>query len=403
MKQPLIEFKNVSKSFGANHVLRGASFRVFPGEVTTLIGKSGSGKSVMLRLIIGLLAPDSGEILFDGRPLAGMNKQERKAFKRKFSYMFQGSALFDSMTVFENIALPLMERTTLPKAEIQRRVRDKMRQLDLHQIEDKNPAVLSGGMKKRVALARALVTDPEIVLFDEPTTGLDPIRKNAVHSLISDYQKRYRFTSVVVSHEIPDVFYISQHIAMIDQGRILFEGSPEEIQNVTDANIQSFIRGMESRRDELTGLSHRRQGERRFSQEIARLKRHNSAFSLVLLVFENLPEINAKMGHEAGQTVLKEFAIGLQKHLRVTDTCSRYGMDKILMLLPDTTREQAHMVCSKLTHEFRRTEIAPSRSLESLCFVVRAGFAEAMQDNRIEDVLERAETAPDTIFEFRIC
>lgn len=206
MKQPLIEFKDVCKSFGTNHVLQGASFRIFPGEVTTLIGKSGVGKSVLLKLIIGLLAPDSGEILFEGRPLAGMNKQERKAFKRKFSYMFQGAALFDSMTVFENIALPLMERTTLPKAEIQRRVRDKMRQLDLHHIEDKNPAVLSGGMKKRVALARALVTDPEIVLFDEPTTGLDPIRKNAVHSLISDYQKRYRFTGVVVSHEIPDVF-----------------------------------------------------------------------------------------------------------------------------------------------------------------------------------------------------
>jgi phospholipid/cholesterol/gamma-HCH transport system ATP-binding protein len=160
---------------------------------------------------------------------------------------------------------------------------------------------------------------------------------------------------------------------------------------------------MESRRDELTGLTHRRQGERRFSQEIARLKRHQSAFSLVLLVFENLPEINAKLGHETGQAILKEFAIGLQKHLRVTDTCSRYGMDKILMLLPDTTREQAHMVCSKLSHEIRRSQIAPSPSLENLCFIVRAGFAEAMQDNRIEDVLERAETTPDTIFEFRIC
>jgi phospholipid/cholesterol/gamma-HCH transport system ATP-binding protein len=226
MELPLIQLVDVYKKFGNNKVLIGANLSIFEGQVTTIIGKSGGGKSVLLKHIIGLLEPDSGKILFRGRSLSEMQKAEKKAFKRKFSYVFQGTALFDSITIFENIALPLKEKTSFKKAKIDNLVREKMDQLDLRGIDHKYPSQLSGGMKKRVALARALVTDPEIVLFDEPTTGLDPIRKNAVHKMISDYQKQFGFTGVVVSHEIPDIFYISQRVAMLEEGRIVFEGSP---------------------------------------------------------------------------------------------------------------------------------------------------------------------------------
>jgi phospholipid/cholesterol/gamma-HCH transport system ATP-binding protein len=244
MREPYIQFKNICKKFGENQVLNGADLSIYKGEITTIIGKSGVGKSVLLKHIIGLIEQDSGSILFEGRPVSDMKKPERKIFKRKCSYMFQGTALFDSLTVYENIALPLTETTPLLNSEINRRVRDKMDQLDLREIDDKYPSQLSGGMKKRVALARALVTDPEIILFDEPTTGLDPIRKKAVHDMISDYQQKFGFTGIVVSHDIPDIFHISQRVAMLDEGRILFEGTPEQLALVSDPAVKEFIQGL---------------------------------------------------------------------------------------------------------------------------------------------------------------
>jgi len=245
MTVPLIEFRQVFKRFGNNAVLNGVDLSIYQGQVTAIIGKSGTGKSVLLKHIIGLLEPDKGEILFQGQSINSMTAAARRAIKMKFSYMFQGTALFDSMTVYENVALPLKEKGRLPFREIQSRVRDKLAQLDLDGIEDRFPSQLSGGMKKRVAMARALVTDPEIVLFDEPTTGLDPIRKNAAHAMIAEYQKAFGFTGVMVSHEIPDVFYICQRIAMLDEGRIVFQGSSSEIQNSTEPVIRQFIRGQE--------------------------------------------------------------------------------------------------------------------------------------------------------------
>lgn len=245
MSVPLIQFKQVFKRFGDNSVLKGVDLSIYQGQVTAIIGKSGIGKSVLLKHVIGLLEPDSGEILFQGQALNAMAAAERRAVKMKFSYMFQGTALFDSMSVYDNVALPLKEKNRFPFSEIEQRVRDKLDQLDLVGIEDKYPSQLSGGMKKRVAMARALVTDPQIVLFDEPTTGLDPIRKNAAHAMIAEYQKTFGFTGVMVSHEIPDVFYISQRIALLDRGRIVFQGSPEDIQSSSEPVIRQFIRGQE--------------------------------------------------------------------------------------------------------------------------------------------------------------
>jgi phospholipid/cholesterol/gamma-HCH transport system ATP-binding protein len=403
MAQSLIKFEHVSKAFGDNHVLHDASLSIYQGEITTIIGKSGGGKSVLLKHIIGLLEPDEGTVLFRGIPLAKMKRKQRRNITRKFSYMFQGTALFDSMTVYDNVALPLRERTTLPEVEIQRRVRDKMDQLDLDNIDDRYPSLLSGGMKKRVALARALVTDPEIVLFDEPTTGLDPIRKNAVHSMIDDYQKKFGFTGIVVSHEIPDIFYFSQRIAMLHEGRILFEGTPAGIQESADPIIQQFIKGHESREDELTGMAHQLQGEERFKEEMARLQRHQISFSLVLLTLDNMDEINNHFGHIAGQTAIKTFATRVRQSMYITDISYRYDLNKIMVVLPDTNLDQAKMFCEKLSRDISRHEVLNGNGDKEFCISVGAGFAEAKKDSRLEDVIEQAKSIQKTFYEFNVC
>ncbi|MCK4426335.1 MAG: ATP-binding cassette domain-containing protein, partial [Deltaproteobacteria bacterium] len=225
MTAPLIELKNVTKRFGEKTVLDRANLTIFEGDITTIIGKSGEGKSVLLKHIIGLLRPDEGEILFNGKQLKGMTRKERKSFKQQISYMFQNNALFDSLTVFENIALPLREKTKLDEDAIRIKVMAQIDRMELSEVTDKYPSQISGGMEKRVALARALVSEPKIILFDEPTAGLDPLRKNVVLSMIAHHQKKIRFTAILVSHDIPDVLFISNRVAIIDDGRIPFQGT----------------------------------------------------------------------------------------------------------------------------------------------------------------------------------
>ncbi|WP_054032289.1 ABC transporter ATP-binding protein [Desulfatitalea tepidiphila] len=244
METPLIEFKDVYKAFDGNAVLKGVNLTILKGQVTAIIGKSGTGKSVLLKHIVGLLQPDSGQVLIDGQPLTGMDRIQQRQLKKRCSYMFQNNALFDSMTIYDNIALPLVERDRLRGESVRQRVQTKMAQLDIVDIERKYPSQLSGGMKKRVAMARALITEPEIVLFDEPTTGLDPIRKKAAYRMITDYQQRFGFTGVLVSHDIPDIFFISHQIAMLDEGQIIFEGGCREIQASQDPVVKEFVGGM---------------------------------------------------------------------------------------------------------------------------------------------------------------
>ncbi len=239
----LISIKNLCKSFGGQKVLRGVDLDVPEGTITAVIGKSGEGKSVLLKHIIGLLAPDSGEILIQGKRIADLPKAEQRALRRAFSYMFQNMALFDSMTVAENIALPLRENTSMAARDIDARVEEKIAQLELGAVSEKYPSQLSGGMQKRVALARALITEPKIVLFDEPTTGLDPIRKSAVLKLIADSRERFGFTALLVSHDIPDVFDIAGNVAMLDEGRIVFAGTPEDVRNSSNKALGRFLRG----------------------------------------------------------------------------------------------------------------------------------------------------------------
>jgi phospholipid/cholesterol/gamma-HCH transport system ATP-binding protein len=403
MTEPLIQLIDVYKSFGEQHVLRGASLAIQKGEVTSIIGGSGGGKSVLLKHLVGLIIPDSGEILIEGNPIGSMSKKDRKALKRKFSYMFQGAALFDSMTVYENIALPLVEKTKMTSAKIKNKVDEKMQQLELQGNELKYPSQLSGGMKKRVALARALVTDPEIVLFDEPTAGLDPVKKNAVHNMISDYQRKFGFTAVVVSHEIPDIFYISQSIAMLYEGKIWFQGKPEEIQRSSDPIIQNFIHGLESHDDEMNGMATTKKTLRRYDEAMVHLERHKIAFSLIILTLNNLDELNEKLGFVVSQTVLKNFISAVRKKINITDSCSLYGLNKIMLVLSSTNMEQAREFCTKLAKEIRGNNIIEIQPYPGFCFTVSAGFAEAQKGSSFKEVLKSAESSQNIFHEFRVC
>jgi phospholipid/cholesterol/gamma-HCH transport system ATP-binding protein len=403
MSQPLIQFEKVAKSFGTNDVLKDVDLSIFKGEITTIIGKSGTGKSVLLKHIIGLLHPDSGQVFFKGRPLLNMKRDERRLFRKMVSYVFQGNALFDSMTVFENVALPLMERNSLSKAEIGQKVREKLDQLELFDIDDKYPSQISGGMKKRVSLARALVTDPEIVLFDEPTTGLDPIRKHAVHHMISDYQKQLGFTGIIVSHEIPDIFYISQRIIMLDEGTIIFEGPPEMVQTNQNPVIQDFIKGIEILQKELSGMGLPVQGDKRFDEEMDRLQRYKIPFSIILLTINNLDEINRSIGHMAAQTVMKDFAGHVQKHLRIIDSCSRSGLNKLMVILSGSNIEKAKIVCTRLSNELSGNEIVGIDPYPEFCFAISAGFVEAQKGDTLRELLAKAESKKDMEYAFRIC
>ena len=402
MKQPLIQFDTVCKRFDTLQVLRGVSLRILQGEVTTIIGKSGGGKSVLLKHMIGLMIPDAGEIFFNGRPLSKMKRSETNRLWEKFSYVFQDTALFDSMTVCENIAFPLQQRTSLPKADITERVRDKLQLFELQEVQDKYPSQISGGMKRRVALARALVTDPEVVLLDEPTTGLDPIRTNAVYSMIVDFQKKFGFTAVMISHEIPDIFYFSQRIAMLDEGRIRFEGTPEEILHFPDPTVQQFIQGLERPRDALTGMATPVQAEKKVQEKLVHLQRHRIVFSVVMFTVENLAEINEKMGHVAGQTILKNFAAQIKQRLDITDSSSRYSLDKILVVLHNADMVEARRFSARLVRELRIEDLLNTEPVAGLDIRISAGYAQAEEDSLIKDVLAEAESKDSLYFEIEL-
>jgi phospholipid/cholesterol/gamma-HCH transport system ATP-binding protein len=253
MKTPLIEFRYVTKRFGKNIVLNEVNLKIYENEITTIIGKSGTGKSVLLKHVIGLMVPDGGTILFKGKPIKIMKNGEWDECRAQISYMFQNNALFDSMTVFENIALPLRQTTSLKKKDVEMKVMSRIEQMDLADVVHEYPSELSGGMQKRVALARALITDPTIVLFDEPTTGQDPVRKNVILSMIAHYRKQFGFTAVLVSHDIPDVFFVSDRILMLWEGKIDFQGSHEELRRLDHPIVSEFKESITQLSQELNG------------------------------------------------------------------------------------------------------------------------------------------------------
>ena len=239
----MIQVQELHKTFGRQAVLRGLSLEVATGEIMVVIGRSGGGKSVLLRHLIGLLRPDRGGILVDGVDIARLRGSALDPIRERYGVVFQGGALFDSMSVFDNVAFPLREKRHMRAAEIRERVEEKLGQVGLSGMGDKDPAEISGGMRKRVAIARALVTEPEIVFFDEPTTGLDPILVNTIHHLIVELHGKFRFTAVMVSHEIPEIFGIADRVAMLHDGIIVASGRPETIQASTNPVVQQFIQG----------------------------------------------------------------------------------------------------------------------------------------------------------------
>ena len=239
----MITVVGLTKSFGRQPVLRQLDLEVPTGSVTVIIGRSGGGKSVFLKHLIGLLHPDAGRVLVDGAEITRLRGRALDAVRRRYGVVFQGGALFDSMTCWDNVAFPLREKLRLRRAEVGKRVETALAQVGLEGVGEKNPAEISGGMRKRVAIARALVTEPEIVFFDEPTTGLDPILVNTIHRLIQGLHRKLGFTAVMVSHEIPEIFEIADTVAMLHEGRIVEVGTPAAIQASTNPVVRQFIRG----------------------------------------------------------------------------------------------------------------------------------------------------------------
>jgi phospholipid/cholesterol/gamma-HCH transport system ATP-binding protein len=239
----MIKLVDIHKSFGKQKVLDGLSLTIEAGKTTVIIGRSGGGKSVLLKHIIGLLKPDRGHVLIEETDIIGLSEKDLNEVRKKFGMLFQEAALFDSMTVGENVAFPLREQTKLKDEEIRRIVADRLRAVGLSGVEGKMPSELSGGMRKRVGLARAIALHPQIVLFDEPTTGLDPVMTEAINQLIIDTQKSFNLTCVVISHDIQSIFRIGHKIAMLYEGRIIEYGTPEEIRASDNPVMKQFISG----------------------------------------------------------------------------------------------------------------------------------------------------------------
>jgi phospholipid/cholesterol/gamma-HCH transport system ATP-binding protein len=239
----MIKVEALRKSFHGQPVLRGIDLEVPDGSITVIIGRSGGGKSVFLKHLLGLLRPDSGRIEVDGVDLARLSGRRLDEVRKRYGVVFQGGALFDSMSCRDNVAFPLNEKLHLPRPEIDKRVDTALERVGLAGIGDKYPEEVSGGMRKRVAIARALVTEPEIVFFDEPTTGLDPVLVNTIHHLILELHRHSRFTAVMVSHEIPEIFEIADRVGMLHEGRIVEMGSPAAIQASQNPIVRKFIQG----------------------------------------------------------------------------------------------------------------------------------------------------------------
>jgi len=239
--QPMIQLIDVRKRFGAQEVLKGINLSIYEGKTTVIVGESGQGKSLILKHILGLVKPDSGKVLVYNKDIYKISRKELKDIRADFGVLFQNAALFDSMTVFENIALPLRERTKASEEEITEKVNEMLKLMDLEGSNEKYPAQLSGGMRKRVGLARALVLNPKIVFFDEPTTGLDIAKSNEIYRVFFLTQTKLRYTSVMVSHDVPKIFKLADYVALLYHGVIQDCLSPEDFQTSDNPVIREFV------------------------------------------------------------------------------------------------------------------------------------------------------------------
>ena len=400
MNTPLIEFKNITKRFGEQTVLDRVNLKIYEGEVTTIIGLSGSGKSVLLKHIIGLLKPDEGTLLLRGKPIHDMKKAELTEAMSKISYMFQSNALFGSMTVYENIALPLQENTSLKKNEIHKRVMARIEQTELTEAARKYPSELSGGMQKRAALARALITDPHVVLFDEPTTGQDPVRKNAILSMIAQYQKKFNFTAVMVSHEIPDVYFISNRILALYDKTIVFEGTPEELGNFNHPFNDEVIRSLEGLQKELTGLYSRRQFKVLHHTQL-QSRKTDDGYCILVMNLSDMDKIYSYLGYDKAQETIHSMGIYIDKHFgAIGGFSTRRKSNEIVTVLPFSNMEETQNILNEFIEDFQKGEIsdiwvdaqnqAPSH--QCIDFSIKVGMAEGKPFDEIESVIHFAKS-----------
>lgn len=408
MDTPLIEFKDVTKRFGSKTVLDRVNLQIYEGQVTTIIGLSGSGKSVMLKHIIGLMQPDEGAIYFRGKPIAEMTKPEIAAAFAQISYMFQGNALFDSMTVYDNIALPLRETTRLQKMAIDRKVMARVKQTELTEAIHRYPSELSGGMQKRAALARALITDPQIVLFDEPTTGQDPVRKNAILSMIAQYQKKLNFTAILVSHEIPDVYFISNRILALYDRRIVFQGTPAELENFDHPFTDEVISSLEALQKELTGLYTKRQfGMLNHLQ----LKRKTAVDPYCVVVFRinELDALADLVGYDAAQETLRNMGLYIDKHFgAIGGISARRSTNEIVTMLPYSDLAETESILDNFISDFQ-SQVVPGLqagvckldTAGSVDTTITAGIAEGQAAMDVDSIIARAKSQQKEIGRLR--
>jgi phospholipid/cholesterol/gamma-HCH transport system ATP-binding protein len=404
MQAPLIEFKNVTKRFGDKTVLDKVNLNIYENQITTIIGKSGTGKSVLLKHIIGLLKPDEGTIVFQGKSVDTMKKEEWAACRRQIAYLFQNNALLDSMTVFDNVAFPLRQTTNLSKAEIEKRVLKKIEDLELTDAVGKFASELSGGMQKRVALARALVKDPKIVLFDEPTTGQDPIRKNMILSMITHYRRKFGFTAVMISHDIPDVFFISDRIIILWEGGVGFEGTYEEAVKQKLPLIDEFLRSLEGFQDELTGLLSREA----FRVHYAAMLGGTATVAAVsaALFGVRLDILHDALGPQAAMEILRALGEYTNRRFKpIGGFSARHSRDEILTIFPHTSIEKARQLVADFAQELKHEAIDRIQSIAmakigaetSFDIYIRAGVTEVLPTADVEQIIERARAKQEVV------
>lgn len=398
MEKPLIEFRDVTKRFNGTSVLERANLTIYENQITTIIGKSGSGKSVLLKHIIGLLSPDEGSILFRGRPVSEMKKSEWDRYRSQISYMFQNNALFDSMSVFENISLPLTQTTNLRMKDIKRRVMSRIEQMELTDVVHKYPSELSGGMQKRVALARSLVTDPTIVLFDEPTTGQDPIRKNVILSMIAHYRKQFGFTAVLISHDLPDVFFISDRILLLWEGKIAFHGTYDELTRLRHPMIDEFLRSIEGLQDELTGLLSKEMFRSRYALTLGGGHVDTTITAVLFSVRFNF--LTDMLGPQAAIEVLKTLGEYVNEYFDPLGGFSaRRRRGEILTILPHMGLEESRQLVYDFSHKLQQKALPNIQALTRVeagveaCFEisVTTGVTEGSSADDIEQIIEKAD------------
>jgi phospholipid/cholesterol/gamma-HCH transport system ATP-binding protein len=396
VETPLIEFRNVRKCFGDRTILDDVNAQIYEGHVTTIIGKSGGGKSVFLKHIIGLLSPTEGSILFHGRSVDEMSSREWEAFRSQFSYCFQNNALFDSLTVFENIALPLQQTMRLSKKEIHSRVMEKVDQLDLAEVPHKYPSQLSGGMQKRVALARALVTDPSIVLFDEPSTGQDPIRKNAILSMIVQNQRKFGFTTIMISHDVPDVFFISDRILVLYDRRIVFQGTYHELDQFEHPMVDEFVKSLEGIRDELTGLRSKNSFMKLY--EDVRDKARHETITVATFALDDVDRLSEQLGHAKVQAIIQGLGEYVNRHFGDAGISMRIGRNQIATILQCSGLDKAELVLDDFARKLQDKGLGDIEgevrtggdSRKSCSFSVSVGLAEANASEDIQVAAKRA-------------